>query len=134
VLFEEMPQRPDARPGLAAMGAKNWMSPPTKQVRVRLEETSRDFLECRTGAMQMRGAGFLVVAAVWVYRGSVVEVVEGRMRASAICLERRSYCGSDRSARLKFVIPHVREIARNTTQGVSQMLMQVWRKKSTLGE
>ncbi|MDH0094622.1 hypothetical protein N7373_24500 [Achromobacter mucicolens] len=76
----------------------------------------------------------LVVAAVWVYRGSVVEVVKGEP-LQATRLERRSYCGSDRPARLKFLSSRVlREIARNTTQGVSKMLMQVWRKKPTLGE
>lgn len=32
--------------------AKNWILPPTKQFRVRLEETSRSLLECRKDAMQ----------------------------------------------------------------------------------
>lgn len=54
------------------------------------------FLECRTDAMQVSCR----VAAVWVYRGSVVEVVKGEP-LQATRLERRSYCGSDRPARLK---------------------------------
>ncbi|WP_312432722.1 hypothetical protein, partial [Achromobacter sp.] len=82
--------------GLAATFAKNWISPPTKQFRVRLEETSRNFLECRKDAKQVSCR----VAAVWVYRGSVVEVVKGAP-LQATRLERRSYCGSDRPARLK---------------------------------
>jgi hypothetical protein len=73
--FEEMPWQPDAWPGRKALDAKNWISLPTKQVRVRLEETSRKFRECRKGAMQVCEAGQLVVAAVWVYRGSVVSVL-----------------------------------------------------------
>lgn len=57
---------------------QSWISPPTKQVRVRLEETSRKFLAGRETRCSMRRK-VLVVAAVWVYRGSVVRGVQGEL-------------------------------------------------------
>ncbi|WP_129530005.1 hypothetical protein [Achromobacter agilis] len=50
---------------------QSWISLPTKQVRVRLEETSREFLAGRETRCK-DAAVLFVVAAVWVYRGSVV--------------------------------------------------------------
>ncbi len=60
----------------------------------------------------------LVVAAVWVYRGSVVEVVKGEP-PQAKRLERRSYCGSDRPARLKSCHPAFCGKSRATPPRVS---------------
>ena len=111
--LKELPQRPDARAGLAVVSAKSWISPPTKQLRVRLEETSRKFLECRTGAMQESCRGGRLGLSRQRSRS------RKRQPPQAMRLERRSYCGSDRPARLKFCHPAFCGKSRATPPRVS---------------